>query len=544
VSRPASDFGPPAARSLGAEPFSDLPVPVPVGVLDVVCLRPIQHVLEYEGLYGLLETLRERAPRADIVLHVRSAVRDPAPFERLPVDRVERLGAWEGRGDLAAALRRLAAGRGADASCVLIAPPAAWRRLVPGLRVAATARLDFHTAPAWSPECAQGSALFVAAVHRESPRWVAATGAPEGPLVPALIPGTGAAPRILIHQARFHLGDTLWLTPLLREVRRRFRSAELTLVAPACAREVLVGNLRVNGLHCYDPEEGEEGRRRVLAALAGGGFDAAIFAFARRHESRWLAEAAAGWGVPYRVGLEYHDPAHGDGVPWAPLTHESRFFWGSMASPRMLLHLLDPLLPPEPLEHRYRGDRRTELHVPEAARPRAAEVLEGLGIGRDPFAVICPGGASSRRWPAASFARLALLLTGHFGLHVLIEGGPGEEGLLAEVEERMKEGRAWRTVAVRSDPLDVLAVLLERARLLVANDSGAIHLAEAAAAPTLYFAQREKLCHSHPRTSACWALFDDVGNDPAAITVEQALGAVRRMVRLGLVRGLASRASR
>ncbi len=523
------------ARSPAAEPFADLPVPVPAGALDVVCLRPIQHILEYEGLYGLLETLRERAPRSEITLHVRSAIRDPVPFQVLPVDRMERLGEWRGRGDLTAALRRLAALRGADGSYVLIAPPAAWRRLVPGgVRVTATAGLDFHTVPSRSGDCVVSTALFAGAIRRESPRWAAAPQAPSGPLT------VDGAPRILIHQARFHVGDTLWLTPLLREVRRRFRGAEITLVAPACARELLVGNLRVNDLQCYDPRDGEEGRRRVLAALAGRPFDAAIFAFARRPESRWLAEAAAVWGVPYRVGLEYHDPAHGDGASWAPLTHEGRFFWGSMASPRMLLHGLDPLLRPEPLEHRYRGDRRAELHVPEAARPRAAEVLESCGFGRDPFAVLCPGGGSSRRWPAESFARLALLLTGHFGLHVLVEGGPGEEGVLAEVAGRVAQGRAWRSVAVRSDPLDVLAVLLERSRLLVANDSGAIHLAEAVAAPTLYFAQREKLAHSHPRTSACWALYDDVGNDPAAITVEQALGAVRRMVRSGLIRGLAS----
>ncbi len=73
--------------------------------------------------------------------------------------------------------------------------------------------------------------------------------------------------------------------------------------------------------------------------------------------------------------------------------------------------------------------------------------------------------------------------------------------------------------------------LLERARLLVANDSAPIHLAEAAGTPTLYFAQREKLVHSHPAGERCLALYDDAGNDPRRITVEQAVHAVREVLR-------------
>jgi hypothetical protein len=52
--------------------------------------------------------------------------------------------------------------------------------------------------------------------------------------------------------------------------------------------------------------------------------------------------------------------------------------------------------------------------------------------------------------------------------------------------------------------------------------------------PALYFAQREKLVHSHPRFE-CWALYDGQENDLESITTEQALGAVREMVRQGVV---------
>jgi ADP-heptose:LPS heptosyltransferase len=211
-----------------------------------------------------------------------------------------------------------------------------------------------------------------------------------------------------------------------------------------------------------------------------------------------------------------------------------------MAGPRMLLHVLDPLLESRTREARFCGDRRAEFHVPEEALWWAREILVERGIGREPFAVLTPGGRPARRWPAERFARLAVLLTRHFGMHVLVEGAPEDRGLLAEVEAAVRQGQARRRIIFATDSLPVLAALFERARLLVSNDAMPIHLAEAVAVPTLYFTRCEDLTHGHPRTRACWALYDDAGGGVRNISVEQALGAVRRMVRQGLVRGLAS----
>jgi ADP-heptose:LPS heptosyltransferase len=86
---------------------------------------------------------------------------------------------------------------------------------------------------------------------------------------------------------------------------------------------------------------------------------------------------------------------------------------------------------------------------------------------------------------------------------------------------------------VRRDPLGVLAALLGRAALLVANDSAPIHLAEAAGTPTLYFAHHEKLVHSHPAGERALALFDDLANRVVNVSVEQALGAARFLLGRG-----------
>jgi ADP-heptose:LPS heptosyltransferase len=564
VSLPAGRFGPWAEASpldSLVEPLASLPARVESGWVDVLCLRPIHHVLEYEELYRVTAALRSRLPGVPLHLHLRSALRDPRPFARLPVDRVERLAGRGGRGMLAAGLRRLA-GRRPAAATVVLAPPAGWRRANPvvlGGRDGAGAvwpvPLGFQT-PGCGGEggCAAAGAGFLAALFDELPLWRAAAGAPP-PLSRRV-----AGHRFLIHQARFHIGDTLWITPLLRLIHDLFRRPQVTLVGPPVAAEVLAGNPHLGELLCHHPADGEAGRRRVLGALAGRRFDAALFAFARRHESAWLARAmagdVAGAGGPAmaarRINLEYHDLFQDSRRPWGPFTHEGWFFWGALPSPRMLLHALDPALPAAARTARRaaRDETRLELHPPAAARRRAAELLAARGLGGRPFAVLAPGGHSSPRWPAASFARLAAALAGEMRLAVLIEGSPGEAPLLREIAAALEvtapaetagaagsRGGERPPIVVCQDPLDVFAALLERARVLIGNDSGPLHLAAALGVPSLYFAAREKLAHSHPEGTASWALFDELANDPRHISVAQALGALREMRRQGILAG-------
>jgi|GEM_PF-1659499 len=589
VSLPAGRFGPSVDRGPLPEPLAGLSGLVRSERLDVVCLRPIHHVLEYEELYRLTAALRARLPRLPLHLHLRSALRDPRPFALLPVDRVARLTNRGGRGLLAAGLRRLAGKRAA--AVLVLAPPAGCRRArqalpsLPGLGTMWSAPLAFQTPGCpGAGDCAAASARFLAAVFEELPLWRTAPGAPPP------LSRRAAGHRFLIHQARFHIGDTLWITPLLRALHALYRRPRITLVGPPVAAEVLAGNPHLGELICHHPADGEAGRRRVLAALAGQRFDAALFAFARRHESAWLAHALAAGGAgdaggtggaggageagktaraasagdapsaARRVNLEYHDLSQDSRRPWGPFTHEGWFFWGALPSPRMLLHALDPVLPPAVRSGRRAGrdELRPEVYLTVAARRRAGELLAAREIGARPFAVLAPGGHSSPHWPPASFARLAVALADEMQLAVLIEGSPGEAPLLQEIaaeiatvaetadtadtadtaEATEAAGRKRRRILVCQDPLDVFAALLERARVLIGNDSGPLHLAAALGVPSLYFAPREKLAHSHPQGAPSWALYDELANDPRRISVGQALGALREMQRQGVIAGI------
>lgn len=347
-----------------------------------------------------------------------------------------------------------------------------------------------------------------------SPRWLVADNMVGSPEPPA---------RVLVHQSRFHVGDALWLTPLLRNVRRAFPAAEVTVVAGPLAAPVFSRSPHVSALIVWDPKGGDPERERVLTEIRKNRIDAALFALVRRDKSRWLAEAVAAAGVPRRVNLEYLDGTAVDGEIPSPgdlFTHEAWFDWGLLPSPQLLLHALSPWLGQA---GDWLEDRRVEMPVTAEERAAAERVLAEAGIGGGRFAVLAPAGNSSDRWPPERFAEIGRRLVERLDCPLLIEGAPSDAPLLREVERGI--GRPERARAA-TDPLGVLTALLGRARLLVSNDSAPIHLAEVAGTPTLYFAHREKLVHSHPAGPSCQALWDERENRPAGISVERAWDAV------------------
>ncbi len=162
-------------------------------------------------------------------------------------------------------------------------------------------------------------------------------------------------------------------------------------------------------------------------------------------------------------------------------------------------HLLtDAPPPPERTAHQLRDyDRLLEvrgiepdltpprLPIPEPAAARADAALSRAGLARDgSLALLAPGAAFgwTKRWPAARFGRLAgALLRRGFSCALAI--GPGEEPL-AEEARAAAEGIVLPVLGADLDPVE-LAALAGRACVVVANDSGPMHLAAAVKTPVV-----------------------------------------------------------
>lgn len=129
------------------------------------------------------------------------------------------------------------------------------------------------------------------------------------------------------------------------------------------------------------------------------------------------------------------------------------------------------------------GEARLELTVSEADDRDAATLLAAAGIDSSrPFVALQAGASSpSRQWPAASFARLALELAEQNIQSVLV-GSTDEQALAADIVQR---SHACAVSLVGQTQIGALAAVVRRARSLVSNDTGTIHVAAAVGTPSL-----------------------------------------------------------
>ncbi len=265
--------------------------------------------------------------------------------------------------------------------------------------------------------------------------------------------------RVLVILLRY-IGDVLLASPILGALRRAFPEARLSMLVNPGTEEVLTGNPDLDEVLILDRTPSTTRQLRFIGQLRRRRFDHVIDLTDgdRAAVLSWLTGAAV------RIG--YND---------------ERLWRG---------RLYNRVIPPSAvLLHRTaRNARALEalgVHA-DALRPRiwtsrgdeaaAAGVLEAFQIASDePFVAIHPGARTwLKRWPADRFAAVADHIQEAVGFKVLVLGGEGDRGVLRKIAEAMRSPA--RSVAGGLRLLE-LAVLLSRARLLVSNDSGPMHIA-------------------------------------------------------------------
>ena len=167
------------------------------------------------------------------------------------------------------------------------------------------------------------------------------------------------------------------------------------------------------------------------------------------------------------VAKEGRSPLLARAVPWAESGHELERYWDVAC---------------RFLGVQQSAPRDIGLKVAPAKAEAAAQQLGAAGI-RSGFVMICPFAAgraatadkAEKKWPGfADFVRQA---ESRLGLPLVVYPGPGEHAQARELypAARMLEG---------SD-LAIYAALLQRAALVVANDTGPAHMAAALGRPVI-----------------------------------------------------------
>jgi lipopolysaccharide heptosyltransferase II len=129
------------------------------------------------------------------------------------------------------------------------------------------------------------------------------------------------------------------------------------------------------------------------------------------------------------------------------------------------------------------SDERLALRVPTSATRHVQTLFDEVGL--DPSATwvaMHPGAtAPSRRYPAESFAAVVRGLAGA-GVRVVFTGTRDEDALVSTIQEQARAPSASLVGRLRTEEL---AAFLARARVLVSNNTGPVHVAAAMGTPVV-----------------------------------------------------------
>ncbi len=255
-------------------------------------------------------------------------------------------------------------------------------------------------------------------------------------------------------------------TPLLRAVRAELPQAKIIAAVRPGLDLLLAGSPWINEVVCIQTK-GILGPLRMIRELRKHRPDAALVL----PNSFRAALIARGCGAEVRIG--YHQEARG-----RLLTHP-------LPPPRNQSEPVSTLQSYLTLGRFGLGvdsiDPQMELSVTEAECSATEALLGGLD---EPFVVLNPGANKPiKRWPADRFAAVADVLSQRHKLAVLVSGSPGEANIVQAVVEAAKVEVV--NLVQRGITLGSLKAVLQRARLLITNDTGPRHIAAALGTPVV-----------------------------------------------------------
>lgn len=281
---------------------------------------------------------------------------------------------------------------------------------------------------------------------------------------------TTSIQRIVVRGTNW-VGDAVMTVPALRELRRLFPDAHITLATRSWAQGLFADADFIDNIQVHEGT----GLRSVVHQVRiwqKRPFDLAVL-FPNSLEAALVAALSR---VPVRTGYATEGRqrllTHPLQLPeWRTSRHEIFYY----------LNIVEQLVGSD--YHAAQPDG--SLTVGEARKAEARSLLRSHGVAGDrQLVALCPGSINSRakRWPAERYAVLADRLINELGADVLLIGSQGETEVTLDVTNAM---RRKPTILTGQTSLAQLVNVLSLVDLLVTNDTGPAHIASALNRPTL-----------------------------------------------------------
>ena len=274
------------------------------------------------------------------------------------------------------------------------------------------------------------------------------------------------------------LGDVVMALPAIRDIRRHFASAHLTIAARPSVAKLFRAVPGIDDVLTF------KGKKDETAQLKAGRFDTAIL-FPNSFRSAWIVRRA---GIPQRWG--YRADFRGPLLTTAVRRPKQRVHFGEYYQELVRTLGIET------------GALTPAIELPRSIIESARTLLEQNGWTRDrPLIGIAPGAAfgHAKRWPAKRFAALISLAQQELGAACVLLGRDADRDASQAIEEALKDITPINLVG-HTELMSFMGVIAN-CSALVSNDSGALHVAAAMGIPVVAIYGPTSEQFSRPLTS-------------------------------------------
>lgn len=264
------------------------------------------------------------------------------------------------------------------------------------------------------------------------------------------------------------IGDIILTTPLLRSLRTSYPEAHIAFLIKKPFAELLSTSSYIDELITFDKKEGFAGLKKIKQYLR------------RQHFDLYL-DIHNNWRSRYlRVGLNA-----------GKITTYRKYILKRTLLIWFKINLYKEIIPVyrryfDSVRHlglHYDG-RGTDIQVPAAVHDKVKGLLINAGYTFTmPLVILSPGATYyNKRWKSGGFVETARYLIQHRSVFVVVHGG--KDDILRCQEIALSIGSHAVSMAGQLS-LAESAALLRLSKLVIANDSGLLHLAQSQKTPVV-----------------------------------------------------------
>ncbi len=267
------------------------------------------------------------------------------------------------------------------------------------------------------------------------------------------------------------IGDVVLTTPAIHALRKTFPQARLTMLVTAATRDLVLGNPDLDEILVDDRQSAHRGHwgfLKLIQNVRNKNFDLAVN-FHTKRRTNLLCFLAR---VPQRIG--YRNEKFG-----FLLTHQI-----PDGRSRGIKHETEYCLDVVKALGAEDSSPKTFVPLQREAEAWAERFLtECQLIHSERIVAVHPGASCpTRQWPTKNFIELIKRVTEKYSCPVLLIGGAD----LPKVAPELMEQLPMTVINLTGKTsLAQLVSILKRCRLLISNDSGPVHLADAIGTPVV-----------------------------------------------------------